>query len=175
MLASEATSPQATNAPTARAPRGLPSAPRAQAHRLSLSRPAERLWDIALTPAQLEMQQLWREPAGRRQRRVPTLQPPPFPGALQTCLPGPAAAAKTGDCVPRNLAAAHPMLSSHSRQISLYLPAEWASGASSEDDCARCREPAVPAMPRPGRTMALCNGFRGSCKPGEAEQVWLTG
>lgn len=70
---------------------------------------------------------------------VPTLQPPTSRGALQTRLPSPAAV-KSGDRVPRNLAAALSMLSSHSRQISLYLPAKWARGAFSDDDCAGCRE-----------------------------------
>lgn len=99
---------------------------------------------------------------------------PPLFGALQTCLPHPAAAAKAGDCVPRNLAAAHPMISSHSRQISLYLPAKWARGASSDGDCAQSRELGAPGMPQAGPTMALSHGFRGSCEPTEAELFEFT-
>lgn len=89
----------------------------------------------------------------------PPPQPPLSWAALQTRLPSPAAAARAGSRVPQNLAAANPMLSSHSRQICLYLPAEWARGASSDDDCARCREPGAQGKPRAGRTMALCNRF----------------
>lgn len=41
-------------------------------------------------------------------------------------------------CTPRNLAAAQPLPSSHSRQTSPDLPAKWARGASSSGGCARC-------------------------------------
>lgn len=111
------------------------------------------LWHLTRIP--LRTQQLW----GEESRGSPlcSLLHPGSPGNFPA-QPG---------AVPRNLARAQPMLPSHSTQISLYLPAKWARGASSDTDESRERE----AWSGQRLQWLFVTGLR---KAGEAERVCFT-